>query len=389
MTPPRPPLLSIHIPTKNRYDTLVPVVDSILELIDDPRIEVVVQDNSPINAAAGPSILASPDARLSYEHRPVSVPVIDNTIRAIERAQGTYLLFIGDDDVVAPDVLRDVERLERSGLTCLSYTNAYYWWNSVEFHHRDRYRHPCALWLPIGADGRVEVLSSEENRRMVLANGAASYYRLPRLYHGLVHRSVLEEIRERTGTYLPGTSPDLTLALSISLVVDEYLYANHPSTVFGASRNSGGGRTVARSHHGRIEDQAHLPAGIAERWSKDLPPYWSEYTVYPQTAMEVLQAFGSGERVNLEASYAALLVNEPWLAPLAWKFLARHCRWSPARWGNWAFFLSRRAAGLARRRLKARSGRQPWHVTDCEGPRQCMLEMRRRAQADDWYDDPG
>jgi len=46
------PLLSIIVPTKDRYSTLAAVVTSILGLVPDPRLEVVVQDNSASNEAA-------------------------------------------------------------------------------------------------------------------------------------------------------------------------------------------------------------------------------------------------------------------------------------------------------------------------------------------------
>jgi hypothetical protein len=380
------PLLSIIVPTKDRYSTLAAVVTSILGLVPDPRLEVVVQDNSASNEAAGPDIVESPDARLRYEHQPVPVSIVDNTERAIDRARGEYLLFIGDDDIVVADVLRDVERLARSGLRCLAYTPAYYWWGNVTFHKSDFYKRPNALCLPRGASAREEVLRSVENRRMVLANGAISYYRLPRFYHGIVHRSVLEAIRERTGTYVPGASPDMALSLAISFVLDEYLYVNHPVTVFGASRSSGGGRTMARDHHGRIEEQKHLPPGIAARWSEKLPRYWSEYTIYPQTAMEVLRAFGSSEAVGFEATYASLMINESWLARLAWPYVVRHCGSSPVRWGRWARFLARRTAGRVLRRFRALVRAQDWDVAECRDPAACMEEIRRRAAAAAWYE---
>ena len=39
------PLLSIVIPTKNRYETLIPTLDALLDNIVGSAYEIIVQDN--------------------------------------------------------------------------------------------------------------------------------------------------------------------------------------------------------------------------------------------------------------------------------------------------------------------------------------------------------
>jgi len=379
------PLLSVIIPTKDRYATLIPVVEAILSRVSDHRLEVVVQDNSGDNNEAGPLLQMARDSRLKYHHEAKPMSLNDNTSAAINHSTGEFVLFIGDDDIVSPEVMKDVRRLEESGLNCLIYATAKYWWGSVRFHKEDHYMRPFACCIPIAADAKCEVLRSEGNRRKVLNDGAASYYRLPRCYHGIVRRQVLEAIKERTGDYVPGASPDLALALAISYVEEKYLYINHPVTIFGSSSASGGGLTVSRNHHGRIEEQKHLPQKTIDGWSIDLPRYWSEFIVYPQTALEVLAAFGSREELSLPAAYATLIVNEYWLGLIAWPYAIRHCGWHLARWTRLLLVMAHRLAGRVKALLTAKFHVQKYSVTECAGPAECMDELSRRAAAGRWY----
>jgi hypothetical protein len=84
-------------------------------------------------------------------------------------------------------------------------------------------------------------------------------------------------------------------------------------SVFGASRNSGGGMTARKEHHGKIEDQIFLPKNIGENWNKYIPKIWSEKTIYAQTVLEVLNKFNSTLQFNFPTFYGTILVYEPYL----------------------------------------------------------------------------
>ena len=69
------PLLSIIIPTKDRYSTLFPVVDMILAYNLNSQIEIVIQDNSTDNEEAQNFIqskLGFKNLKYFYEASPVS-----------------------------------------------------------------------------------------------------------------------------------------------------------------------------------------------------------------------------------------------------------------------------------------------------------------------------
>jgi glycosyltransferase involved in cell wall biosynthesis len=316
------------------------------------------------------------DTRVKYFHRSEKMSIVENTIAAIENANGDYLCFIGDDDLVAPYVIEETIKLRDSGLDCLIHPPAYYWWSSVEFTTVDRYRHKSAFWLPKAAT--TEHLCASVELEHMLSNGAVSYYRLPRFYHGIVSRLALQAIYQRTGTFVPGSSPDMAFSVALALVTKRYLHSDRPVTVFGASRGSGGGLTAEGRHHGRIEDQAHLPKSIVERWDLRLPRYWSEYTIYPQTTQEVFQAFGCPSKLNFSALYASILINEPWLWSMTWPLAKRNFGFSPNYWGHFAAIAAKRLAGKAYRGLQSMLGRRPYDVVDCTSLDDCMRELNLR-----------
>lgn len=375
---PKQPLLSIIIPTKDRYETLIPVVKGLLSQISDSDFEVVIRDNSANNYGAAEALGVGTDTRLRYFYESNPVSIVDNTVAAIEQASGRFLCFIGDDDIVAPYIVDETRRLSLSKYECLAHTPAYYWWPSVEFAKSDFYKRKCALWAPHLGLTAWETLDAAKQRAHTLRNGSVSYYKLPRFYHGIVSRRVLDEIKQRTGTYVPGASPDMAFAMAISLVIDKYLYTAYPITIFGASRGSGGGRTVERSHHGRLENQVHLPKKTISQWDTRLPRYWSEYTIYPQTVQEVLGAFASTDMQDFISLYASIFVNEPWLTRMTWPFVRSTCGASPSKWSRFFTMFARRLVGRAYRAMSASWAARPYDVVICADVKACMLELERR-----------
>ncbi len=306
------PLISIIIPTKDRYNTLIPVIESINSFLT-PKIELVIQDNSEDNSLIiGNRLLKNDSVKYFYKKEPI--PISDNTTLAIDNSTGKYIVFIGDDDFVSPKLLSIVENLDENGIECLIYNAGYYWWDSVSFVSNDYYRNNLVLTLPRNISTDMKKLSSSVELKKVLDNGAVGYYYLPRFYHGIVKKDCLMKIKDSTGKYLNGSCPDMAFAVSLSMVMKEYYFMNYPVTIFGASKNSGGGLTANKSHYMKIEDATFLRKDILEKWDAKIPRIWSQKTIYPQTAREVLDSFGRKDlKINYLSFYSSMLVYEPYL----------------------------------------------------------------------------
>ncbi len=321
------PLLSIIIPTKDRYDTLGCVVKGLIPFLSN-LTEIVIQDNSTDNS--GYYDLKIDSNIVKYYYNKDSIPISENTILAIENSKGEYLLFIGDDDFVSPRIEEIVKRIKTIDIDCLIYNAGYYWWNSVKFAKKNYYQDSKLLLINSKAlSMNIEFYTGKSQLKQVLRRGAIDYSGLPRFYHGIVKRNVLEMLKNRQGTYLIGSCPDMSFAISLALLLDKYAYMNYPVTIFGASRGSGGGMTASKKHYDKIEDAKFLRSDIVGKWDIHIPLIWSQKTIYPQTTHEVLTAFKSDYTINYKAFYAAMLFYEPYLIAYLWPKM-KSCLFSPS-----------------------------------------------------------
>lgn len=303
-------LLSIVIPTKNRTHTLFPVLRNILENINGD-FEVIIQDNSDEKVAIPIELIAF--NKINHFYTPGHIPISDNTELALSNACGEFILFIGDDDFVSPRIMDVVSIMKQKSIDNMTYDAGYYWWDSVQFYKKNYYHDNKKLWLPKNRSMNISVKYSEEELIKYYGRGGVSIGGLPRVYHGITKKSVLERIKQRTGKYVVGSCPDISLAISLTLVLEEFHTINWPLSLYGASSGSGGGMTASKKHYAKIEDMNWLREGIKERWHKNIPELWSERTIYPQTATEVFSAFCVEHEIDFYEMYAALFAYEPHL----------------------------------------------------------------------------
>lgn len=369
------PLLSIVIPTRNRYETLLSTVKAMVDSIPDPRLEIVIEDNSDDPSPAYRFFGEFHDSRIRYAHCSESRSIVENTEFALDRASGEYVTFIGDDDFVLPDIVEHVQFFARRGIEAVSYPPAYYWWDTIHFQIPSHYHQPCAFWYPSKASSDHFLIDTTRELELVMAQGAVGLFKLPRVYHGIVSRTVLAKIKAETGRFVNGASPDMALAVGVAHVIDSHTWFGRPLTVYGASKNSGGGWTASQTHFGKIADQAHLPQWTKDNWSENLPPVWSEHTIYPQTAIEVLLAFQKSNNLNFSRFFASMLVNEPHLRtdtlPFVWRFLYNH----PSRMPEFLLAFAKKSLGRLRRHFRLKVSGLPFELSFFPSPDACIRHM--------------
>ena len=375
---PDTPVLTVVIPTKNRYSTLIPVVSALAAAIPDPGLQMVIEDNTEDNHEALAFLAALNDPRIVYTHRADPISIVENTEAALSRVTGEYVTFIGDDDLVSPFIVDVARQLRELDIEAVTYPPAYYWWPTVVFAKPSRYHSPGAFWFPRRFVTSMRELDSSAERAHVLNSGAVSIFDLPRLYHGVVRREVLDNLRSLTGSYVNGASPDMALAVGLSFHVKKHVVLDYPLTIYGASRNSGGGFTAANRHYGKIEDQPHLPRSTVENWSEKLPRVWSEFTIYPQTVGEVLTALGAKEKINYTAFYAAMAVSERHLRRLLAPLIASHLRSRPGEVLPFLKVAAKKTLGRLRRAANARLASMPYDLEHFDTVTECMAHLRAR-----------
>lgn len=98
-----PPLITIGIPTYNRFDYLQEAVQSALAQTYTP-IEVLISDDGS-GKEIGPwaQALAQKDTRVRYRRNEHNLGLAGNWNAIVDAAQGEWLVMIGDDDRLLPD----------------------------------------------------------------------------------------------------------------------------------------------------------------------------------------------------------------------------------------------------------------------------------------------
>lgn len=304
------PALSIVIPTKNRYETLFPVVEALLKYIEGSDYEIVIQDNSDCNQFAIDKVKLIDDSKVKYFYSPMQMSVSENSSLAISKSSGQYITFIGDDDMVSPYILKIVASMISSGTDCLTFSCGHFYWKDLIFNKKYLFHYPSTLQYPRHISLEIEILSSEVELKKVLQTGGTKIGGLPRLYHGIVKKEILEQVRMKFGSYVPGSSPDMALAVALSCVVGQYGYVNYPVTVTGNSKNSAGGMGLRGAHVAKIEDVSWLPLNTIETWDNNIPRIWTGSTIYAQNIHEVLQKAGVASLVNYENLYSHMYIKE-------------------------------------------------------------------------------
>jgi glycosyltransferase involved in cell wall biosynthesis len=315
------PILSIAIPTKDRYETLFPVLEALLKHIAGSDYEIVVQDNTSENGEALEELAIIMDDRIRYFHVSEKLTVTENSHLAISHCTGEYITFIGDDDLISPYILEIVQKVKLANLDCLIYERGNYFWKDLIMHKKYAFHYPASMQFPKHFSTCIEELSINEEMSAVLDAGGIAYLRLPSLYHGLVKRESMLRLQEVFGTFVPGSCPDIAIATALSGIVNKYGFMRYPVTITGASKKSAAGMGVRSAHIAKIEDVPWLPKNLKESWDPKIPGIWTGMTIYAQNIHEVFQKTGAKGTINYGALYSNLFIKEPKTRKIVWPLL--------------------------------------------------------------------
>lgn len=291
------PLLSIVVPTKNRYEYLTYLVDLFLSIPDD-RIELIVQDNSDTQSIEFLDKLEKNyDKRIKYFYNSEHISIVENCDKAILNSTGDYVSMIGDDDGFIPNIVEVTEWMKENRFNALrSYKPTYYWpGQQSNYLSNDS---TGVLEFKDWKDDSYQSMSTKEGLMNTLKKGGTTMANLPCVYHGIVKRSILNEIFLQTKSFFPGPSPDMANAIALTQVIDSFIYTNYPIFISGVSPKSAGGSGVMHKHIAKIEDVKHLPIDTVLCWDKRVPKYWTGSTIYAESVIKTLEAFNNIEALK-------------------------------------------------------------------------------------------
>lgn len=281
-------LLSVVIPTKNRYKYLIKLLRMLKKFPSD-LVEVVVQDNSNENTEIIEFFNneGKPDNFL-YSYYKESIPIYLNSDYAILNSHGEYVCFIGDDDGVTAQILDVVSNLKEMNYeSAISAITIYNW---PDFCDTSIFNLTSTIVYK-ECSGHVTEINARDALIDVIKGGFRNLGKMPKVYQGIVRRDVLDKVYNKVDTYFPGGSPDMANATALATIVTKHCYIDLPVIISGQGRNVGGGERLNKGLQ-RPDQIAALPKDILETWNKHLPYYWCTQTIFPQSGMSALARMG-------------------------------------------------------------------------------------------------
>jgi glycosyltransferase involved in cell wall biosynthesis len=237
------PLFSIVVPTRQRPDTLVSTLATLIEQPGDDY-EIVVADNFG-DAEVTQVIEAAQKINPRVKHvRSESVlPMAVNWERGVAAASGKYITALGDDDGFLPSTLKHARILiALSGAQIINWNLHIYWWpDTIAFWHANR------LYADVAANGvdwrdSAKVLSAFFRDGLFFGN-------IPMMYNSFINREIIEIATDKYGHYFmpPEISPDVSSGVINLIHSERYLHCHRPLAIRGNSKKSVGTSGFARA----------------------------------------------------------------------------------------------------------------------------------------------
>ena len=307
----QPPLLSITIPTKDRYYYLKHLIELIKSFYCD-EIEVVVQDNTVDNTEFLDYLGKIDFPLLKYFHTKEQIPISLNSDLAVRNSTGEYVCFIGDDDGVSKYILDCCKWMKKNGVECVVPEGySYNWPDANELAAVKGLEWGGTLfWKKPSKE--IRIVKTKDALQKLLDKGCTVRSVLPVLYHAVVKRSALDRIWDTCGSYFPGASPDIANGVALALVIDKFAFVTCPVAYSGASKHLGGGE-LKMKHRGTTDFKSlpFLPDNLEENWDDRVPKVWTTPTIWSQSSIMAFKAMHREdlvEKINFESLYVEFVI---------------------------------------------------------------------------------
>ena len=206
-------LLSILIPTKNRYETLIPLLEY-LTTLDKQLIEIVIQDNSENNSDFKIFLKNHNSENIKYFYNSKNISVVDNFNNAVSNSTGEYVCSIGDDDGVMPYVAEVTKWMKQKNIECLTAYKPHYYWPGQKSSFLSNDKSGIIYFKKISY--KVNRINTNKELSKVLSKGGVEMCKIPSIYHGIILKSSLEQLKNLSNSYFPGPSPDMANAVGLT-----------------------------------------------------------------------------------------------------------------------------------------------------------------------------
>lgn len=283
-------ILSILIPTKDRYDVLEKCLESFLLLPKILRFEIVVFDSS--NSRKNLDLSKYGDLDIKYIHYEIS-GFCATFSKALEYINGVYVCIIGDDDTILPGLLDMAKWADDNMIDSVtSSSSAGYIWPGVFrilLGDRDSDRLMVRYF-----SGNMKYIDAKRELKNVISSGFQDFNLLPKIYHGLVKTDNMHKVKQMYGDFFIGSSPDISASIALVDFCVRHIYIDYPLTLPGSSVKSGAGSSLSGKHFADLEDSPLAP--FFSKWPKFILPIYTVQTMWAFSGTYVVER---GPHTNL------------------------------------------------------------------------------------------
>jgi glycosyltransferase involved in cell wall biosynthesis len=261
-------------------------------LVKNTSAEIVVSDNSDQALTAETLAGLGHKSRLIYQHHSEKLSVVDNFERGLQLATGEYLIFIGDDDCVGPEIERITAWAHDENIDAVvSYRNRFianYFWPDVKSKYfGNGYAGKMFVMHHTGNASKLDVQGAIREAAGRPGSGLGS---MARAYHGIVSRTLVNRVVDKYGQLFGGVSPDIYSATLLSYEAQNAYVLDYPFVIPGASPVSTAGEGAARQDTDNLKGREHiLRFGNQLKWDTLIPAFYSPITVWAYSHHLALQ----------------------------------------------------------------------------------------------------
>lgn len=298
-------LLSIVVPTKNRYKYLKHLIN-LIDSFKSDEIELVIQDNSDNNDEITQYLNVGIYPNVKYFYSSEKLSMSGNSDAAVLNSRGEYVCFIGDDDGVCRNIVDCARWMKENDIDIIKSSKVVYYW---EDYNKKKLRDNLSQTI-VYKQPKIQYYNSDPilELKKVLKIGFQDKLNLPFLYTGIVKRSVLDEVYKIGNTYFPGGSPDMSNGVSLCFFAKKMAIIDIPVVITGISNMTGGGILRRKGEISTLENVGFINQSVIDNWENNIPRIWEARFVWPESGIKALRYVHHEEFIS-EMNYDYMFAN--------------------------------------------------------------------------------
>jgi len=373
------PLLSVVIATRNRQKYCTAAIESLFKMDKGRELQIAISDNSDSDSLSNYVKILN-DPRIVYTYTQEQLSFIDNFNKVTELATGKYICLIGDDDTLLPEIIEHTKWALEKDVDSFTFKFLNYYWPQEDDITQNGY---LILEKQTEKQFKVDV---EEQLNALVKNGFVNYlgYNLPKVYHGVVKMSLLQEIKNKTGSFYGGLSPDIYASVALSTVVKNHYHIDKYLSIAGACPASATAKAPKGGHCGVLQSAPHFKGREFYKWNVEVPEYYSVETIWADSGISALKDLNQPQLLKKYNPYKllvwAIYINRKYILKLS---LRQTFRWrKDNKVSFFVFFgklLSTLSAFFVKKFLKSKKNKneQPkiiYGISDIEQACKCLAD---------------